>query len=345
MNPFLLIRLQLMINRIERARKKVPAAEPWNMEGAEKLDATTVEAWRRQWVRNPKLLGVMDAAVRTIFGSEASELSLLHFLQYLNSSGGLMPLIEVEGGFQQDRIKGGAQQISEGLLARVGSENLSLNAPITAIEQDDDSVICRSGERSFKGRFCVVSMPLALIDRIAFAPPMPVRRDQLTQRTHMGATVKCFALYPKAFWRDKDLSGEVVCGDGPITVVYDNTDADGRQPCLLAFVVGRFARSWSEKPAEERRQQILGAFVRYFGPEAAQPSEYLEMDWSTEAYSGGCPISTFPPGTLSQFGSVLRAPVGRLHWAGTETAREFTGFMEGALESGDRAAQEVLGRL
>jgi monoamine oxidase len=86
----------------------------------------------------------------------------------------------------------------------------------------------------------------------------------------------------------------------------------------------------------------LAALERYFGAPAASPLEYLEQDWATEPYSGGCPITAFPPGTLSRFGAALRAPLGPLFWAGTETARECTGFFEGAVESGERAAAEVV---
>ena len=87
---------------------------------------------------------------------------------------------------------------------------------------------------------------------------------------------------------------------------------------------------------------MLDTLVRYFGEQARTPTHYLENDWAAEPFILGAPIATFPPGTLSAFGPALRAPVGRIHWAGTETALDSTGFMEGALESGDRVAQEVL---
>lgn len=85
--------------------------------------------------------------------------------------------------------------------------------------------------------------------------------------------------------------------------------------------------------------------ARWFGQEAHAPAEYVELDWATERWSGGCAITTFPPGTLSVFGPALRAPVGCIHWAGTETATSCPGFMEGGVESGERAAAEVRARL
>jgi len=114
---------------------------------------------------------------------------------------------------------------------------------------------------------------------------------------------------------------------------------------LLAFVAGDAARQFSRMPREERREQVLDDLALFFGPDAKTPIDYAEMDWGEEEYSGGCPLGNFPPGVLSACGDALRAPVGRIHWAGTETARECMGYMEGALESGDRAADEVLALL
>ena len=69
---------------------------------------------------------------------------------------------------------------------------------------------------------------------------------------------------------------------------------------------------------------------------------YLDEVWAKEVYTGGCPVGVTPPGVLTEYGSALRAPVGRVHWAGTETATVWCGYMDGAIQSGKRAAGEVL---
>ena len=71
----------------------------------------------------------------------------------------------------------------------------------------------------------------------------------------------------------------------------------------------------------------------------------LLMNWSAEQWSRGCPVAVLPPGTLVDFGAALREPVGRIHWAGTETADYWNGYMDGAVRSGERAAKEVLAAL
>ena len=90
---------------------------------------------------------------------------------------------------------------------------------------------------------------------------------------------------------------------------------------------------------------MLAAFARLFGAAAGSPKTLIEQNWSDEEWTRGCYAGFMAPGTWSDYGAALRAPVGRIHWAGTETAEVFTGYMDGAVRSGERAAVEVRRRL
>lgn len=338
-----LIELQIGLVIMNRASGRVPAAEPWSLPDAAALDAMTVETWRRRFTLSGDARGVTDVALRTVFGVEAGELSLLHFLAYLNAGGGLMKLVDVRDGAQQDRFVDGAQELSKRLAAALG-ERVVLSTPVHRIAQGDE-VVAESGAGIYRARRLIVALPPHLAGRIDYEPALPPARDALTQRFPMGATIKCLALYERAFWREQGYSGEAVANCGPITVVFDNTSHDGAQPALIGFIVGRAAREWGARPAEERRRAVLAAYARFFGAAAERPTAYAEQDWSTERWTGGCPVGCAAPGALSQFGQSLRQPVGRIHWAGTETAIEWTGYIEGAIEAGERAAHEVLALL
>jgi len=340
--PWTLIRLQLVINRLERLCTQVPIDDPWKAERAEEWDAQTLGGWLQHHGGSADVIALIQAAIRVIFGADVGELSFLHFLFYVHSGGGLMKLVETHGGNQDLRVRGGTQQLSERLAAQL--PHVVLQAPVRRIVQDEQGIEVHTDAGTWRARRVIVAVPPPLADRIRYEPALPTLRDQLTQRVGMGATIKCFALYERPFWRDQGLSGEGANTEGPVSVTFDNVAEDGRA-CLLAFVVGRPARGWAERPEAERRQLVLDTFVRYFGEEARSPLDYFECDWATEPFSGGAPIATFPPGSLTAFGPALRAPVGRLHWAGTETARESTGFMEGALESAERVSVEVLAAL
>jgi monoamine oxidase len=283
---------------------------------------------------------VLDVAVRSVFGAEPSEISLLHFLFYLHSGGGLMRLVGIQGGAQQDRFVAGAQVVADRLAAGLG-ERVVLGAPVRAVAHGPEGVRIAADGRVWEARRAIVAIPPALAGRIAWEPPLPAARDQLTQRVPMGATMKCHALYERSFWHDAGFSGEAVSDGSPVSAVFDNTSHDGAEPALLAFVVGRPARDWSGRDAAERRAAVLTDLARFFGPAAASPIAYVEKDWSVDPWAGGCPVGVMAPGTLSTLGPALRTPVGRLHWAGTETALEWNGYMEGAVASGERAAREV----
>ncbi len=341
--PWKLIRLQLGIWKIERLCRQVPPEAPWEAPKAALWDSMTLLDWERRHLKNRDVIALFNTAVRVIFGSDAAELSVLHAFHYLHSGGGLMKLIETHGGNQDSRIEGGAQILST-RMAEALEEEVVLEAPVRAVRQDATTVTVTTDRGEWSARRAVFALAPTLANRIMYSPALPTLRDQLTQRTPMGATAKIFALYDRPFWRERGFSGEVATTAGPLTVTFDNCTETG-QASLLAFVTAGGARGWSDRPADARRALVLDAFTRYFGAEAANPTLFHEADWATEPFSGGAPIATFPPGTLSIFGPALRRPCGRIHWAGTETARECCGFMEGALEAGDRVADEVLAAL
>ena len=339
-----LIQMQGVVSYLERVRKRVSPSAPLATDNADQLDAETLETWRRRFVKSSKINAVMDAAIRTIFGAEARDISALYFLMYLNAGGGLLKLSEAEGGAQQDRFVTGAQSISLGLAQGLG-DAVMLGKPVRKIVRKQDGVEVVTDDDVIEGRYVIVCVPPALAGRIDYEPGVSVGRDQMTQRFAMGATVKIIVTYERTFWRQAGYSGEVVSSDGPFSVVYDNTSHDGKQAALVGFIVGRHARQWSSQPASDRERRVLAVLARYFGDEARLCQEYHELDWGAEPWSRGCPVGGLPPGVLTSSFAHLRKPEGRIHWAGTESATEWMGYMEGAIQSGERAADEVLRRL
>ncbi len=93
-----------------------------------------------------------------------------------------------------------------------------------------------------------------------------------------------------------------------------------------------------------RQAAVRESLTRMFGPPAAHWTGYAECDWTTEPYSRGGPVGLMGPGTLGRHGHALRRPEGLVHWAGTDTATVWNGYMDGAIQAGERAADEVLGR-
>jgi monoamine oxidase len=161
----------------------------------------------------------------------------------------------------------------------------------------------------------------------------------------MGALIKCEFVYDRPFWRDDGLTGFAITDKGPCNVIFDNSPPDGKPGLIFGFAGGDSARDWGERGMAERRAGTLANLVDCFGSKAANPRAYFEAHWPHETWTRGCPVGVLAPGSLSEYGPALRAPVGRLHWAGTETSDYWAGYMDGATRSGERAAREALAAL
>ncbi len=330
--------MAITMKRLERLRISVPTDQPWAAPGATRLDAQTLADWLRRNVPTRDGRALLGIAARAIFAAEPGELSFLHFLAYLNHGGGLERLAEVDGGAQERRLVGGVQQLSQRLAEPLG-DRLHLEAPVRAIDQSASvRVVTDAGE--FEADRVVVALPPALAGRIHYTPALPSRRDRLSQRMPMGSALKVVAAYERPFWRERGLSGEAISDRGPLRLVMDDSSHDGSQHALVGFFLGDTAARFTGRPTE-RREAALESFARFFGDEARAPIAYVDQDWVAEPYSRGCYVGNFGPGAWTTLGEALRTPCGRIHWAGTETAREWMGYFEGALEAGERAALEV----
>jgi len=341
---FNLFDFQHVLSTLNRLSAQVPLEAPYQARRAAEWDGMTVETWKRRFVKTRKVRAMIDIVVGAIFAADPGDISFLHFLFYLHSGGGLERLSEITNGAQQTRAHGGFQQVSQRMAAELG-DRVRLNAPVRSIVQTKRGVTVHSDAGSFEGSYAIVAVPPALAGRIDYRPGMPPLRDQLTQRMPMGSVIKCIALYDRPFWRDEGYSGEVVFDEGPVTFTFDDTPEGSDKGALIGFIVGTLAREWSEHSEENRRAKVLQQFSSFFGPQAANTIEYLEKDWAAELWSRGCYTGFMPPGVMTSYGKALREPVGRIHWAGTETAEKWNGYMDGAVRSGERAGAEVLERV
>ncbi len=339
--PHVLFDVDRARRKLRKAAGRVPADAPWAAPRAAELDSQTLATWVRKAARTKKGRALLEIATGTVMGTGTAELSLLWMLSYVSSAGGFDALIDTEGGAQQDRFVGGSQLISQRLAEQLG-DGVVLSAPVRGITQDGGGLRVEADGVSARAQRVIVAIPPPLAARISFAPSLGGRRDQLTQRMAHGALTKCAAVYPEPFWRAEGLTGQAVSDSGPVSTTFDNSPPDGSPGVLLGFIPGAEAIRHARLSEAERRRSVLECFTRLFGNKAAQPGIYLETAWAEEEWSRGGPVCSFAPGALASYGEALRQPTGRVHWAGAETATVWCGYMEGAVRSGERAAEEVL---
>lgn len=319
----------------------VITSAPWETEGAEELDRQTLDQWLTSRTDDANAVRLFRLLVPALFSAESPELSLLHFLFYMKSGTSLDTLVMTTGGAQESRVVGGTHLISERMAEELG-DSVELGAVVRSIAQDDDGVVVTHEQGRIAAQEVVVAVPTTLAGRIRYSPPLPARRDALTQQIPAGSVIKVQVGYPTPFWREDGLNGFVLGLDNALGVVVDNSPADGSCGVLVSFFEGAHARRAAELGADERRKLIVDTLVRYFGPMASEPFDIVEQDWMSEEFTRGCYGGRLGAGVWTQFGSALAAPIGRIHWAGAETSGIWNGYMDGAVRSGSRAAAEIL---
>ncbi|HJW63473.1 MAG TPA: FAD-dependent oxidoreductase, partial [Actinomycetes bacterium] len=322
------------IHELEAMAATVPLEAPWAAEQALAWDSQTVETWLQARVSSERVRTWLREIIRGTLAAEARDASLLHALFYIRSAGGMALLIGTGGGAQERRFHQGAQTVSIRLAEALG-DRVVLGAPAQVVRHGERGVVVEAGDRAVTAGRAILAVPPAIAGRIGYRPAMPGWRNQLTQRVPMGSVIKVHAIYDEPFWREEGLSGLAVSDHGPVRIVYDNSPEDGSPGVLVGFIEGEQARAWARRDRADRRAGILACLADYFGERAGRPRELLERSWADEEYSGGCYAGYCPPGVWTSFGQALREPIGRLHWAGTETATVWSSYMEGAVQSGE----------
>lgn len=339
--------LAKILAQVNQMAAEIPVRAPWTAAKAADWDHQTVESFIQANVLTPRGKALVDLAVESILSAHPGEVSLLYLLAFVAAAtdGKAAPdfnrVLSVAGGAQDSRLVGGSQVLSLKMAAQLGNR-VRLKQPVRLIKQTAKGVQVTTDTFTVAAKHVIVTVPPALAGAIRYEPGLPAARAQLQQRLPQGSVIKVEAIYDRPLWRDSGLSGQMIALEGPVNVSFDNSPPDGSPGVLVGFLEGRDARRAALLPAAERRALVLGCFAGAFGSGAARPKDYVEKDWSGEAWTRGGYNGFAPPGVLLDYGAALRAPVGRIHWAGSETSDYWFGAMDGAVRSGERAAAEVL---
>lgn len=327
--------------QFERIARTIPLADPWTARRAFRLDAQSLGDWLRSVHAGTTARDLLAIMARVTWGCEPDDVSMLHAARYVRAAGGLDRMLDVENGAQQDRFPAGTQQIAEKAAAELG-DRVVLGAAVRRVDLRDAAVSITCAKGRADARFVIVAIPPAHRADIEFTPPLRPEYAQLAARWPQGRLSKAYAAYPTPFWRAAGYSGEALSDEGPVFITFDVSPQPDGPGILLGFVD---ARVFDELPADQRRQRALDCFAALFGDDALKPLDYVDHRWGAEEFAAGGPTAAVPPGSWTRYGPWLRRPVGPIFWAGTETADEWTGFLDGAVRSGQRAAAEVAAQL
>ena len=339
-----LIKLEYQLNKMAST---VPVGRPWDAPNALLWDSLTLGDWLNTHIWQARTRVIAEASFEALWGANAREMSLLYALHYIAAAGDdsqpgtFARLTASIDGAQDRRFALGSQSLALAMAASL-SDSVILNAPVTRIRQTDDGVEVSAGDTTWHAKQVIVAIPALLRPSLGFEPALPSEQLGLLAQMSMGRLMKYEAIYERPFWRDAGLSGTAVLADGLVNLVFDVSPAEGNEGALLAFVGGEHLDQAHFLTPAQLRLHVLKAFARCFGEKALQPLHCVSQDWSQEAYSLGGPTAVVRVGALTQYRDALSQPLGQIYWAGTELLGYWTGYLEGALQSGERAAEQVL---
>lgn len=330
----------------------VPIDAPYAAPSALEWDAQTFETWMRANLLPPGQApgsatnSLMNLYLESTFSCEPRDVSLLDVLYAIRTAGSISNTDSTTAGAQDSRFIGGAQQVSIRVAEQLAGK-VVLDSPVRRVTQAGGMVHVAGDGFDVAAQRAIIAIPPHLTGRIEYDPPLSIfdggSRDQVVQRLPMGSTIKVQCSYPTPFWRDHGLAGQVTSDTGPVKITYDNSPyPDSRPGILVGFMEAEDGRAWGQRSQAARRQATIDCFVRYFGSQAASPLDYWEMVWAAEPFTGGCYGTFLPTGVWTGYGRALDQPLGLVHWAGSDIAHHWNGYMDGAVRSGEGAAAAVL---
>jgi len=328
---------------------------------AKEYDKISVKEWFEQHAYTRFFVDIADMITKTVFGVPAARMSFLYFLVYIKSGGNLDDVLEsTNTGAQGMKIVGGTQQISKKLGNIVGWDKIYLNQGLLKLrflDEDDDETLIEAIVQNtldetkiskVTAKRVILAISPTECSRIRFPSSLPFDKKQLFDGAPQGNLLKFLVTYERAFWREKGFSGEILATGftenpretRPVNSVFDAMTKNGK-PALVGFVNNE---TWSDATSEARKEAILQDLSKFLGDEALEPLDFIDKDWRHEIFTGGCPTSVIPAGNMGAYARV-REPWKTIHFAGTEAATIWIGYMSGAVQAGLRAAHEVLLKL
>lgn len=285
---------------------------------------------------------LLEVAALVSWTADLDRVSVRTMMNLIRRHGGLMNMLSTNGGAQDGLVVEGAGSLADSLAEELGAA-VRTGTRVTSMLRGDDGVTACTARGDIRARRVIVAVPPPMAAAIRHEPELPERRRALEQGTFLGSVYKAVAVYPEPFWRASS-TGELVILDPPGRAVFD-TSAPGGPGHLCLLVGGPEARTLDELEPDERRARLLAPLAAHLGAAALEPAGWHEKAWHLDPHAGGgylaLPDRRYPDGELP----MPAEPIGPLHWAGAETAQDHPGYLDGAIEAGQRAAREVVAAL
>jgi len=243
---------------------------------------------------------------------------------------------------QSYRIVGGATSLVDKLASELDPFSTHTNTQVLSINQETLNINARRDDKeiTYTADKIILALPLRLLEqKIEFQPPVKNEITQLWKDTPtwMAGHCKIIFIYETAFWRDDNLSGEVFSQHGPMSEIYDGSPDTEEYYALTAFI-GLNSQQRRQINSEQLIDACMMQLNRLFGQASQNIKDIQIMDWSTDPFTAS-EIDTMTTAHHPQYPASASRTLGNgnIILAGTETAIDHGGYLEGALESAELA--------
>ncbi len=283
---------------------------------------------------------LLDTVVGVSTTSDPDRLSLRDYATILRAMHGLIPALTTRGGAQDSLVVDGAGTLAVRMAAALG-DRVQTNRAVLAIHRDADGADVHTSAGTVRAQRVVVTVPPPMAAAIEHRPALPEARAHAERTMYMGLVYKALAAYERPFWRARGHAELIDIAD-PGVGVFDSSPPGPDGPGHLCLLIGGpAARALDELTPEARRDLLLGRLAAHLGDAVRTPASWHDKSWHRDEFAGGGYLALPDASAGGTDFPVDAAPSGTLHWAGTETATDHPGYIEGALQSGERAAREV----
>lgn len=351
------LQVDFYMNLIHQLSSDVNTASPWDHPSALQLDTISIHDHINQHISSEPARKEVLLFAQTVLAFSPDQISFLFFLFYVKSGGGMASLGDGELGAQKWKVKGGAENISIQLTALLQGKGVRVmtSCPVVSVKTkknqniDCTEIVCSNGQIIHSKRVVFAISP-QLVAGIEILPELPNEKQQCCKNIVAGHAIKVYIIFKSAFWLNNSDSPDPYSLNahftdlGYVHNIFHSTfvTSSGEFPALVGLITGSAALEFEVLSPSERRIQVLAQLSKMYATDEI-PLYYGEKIWAEEVYSGGCYAGISPPtGVLAKYGMHVRSSVGSLHFASTETASEYYGYMEGAIRAGKRAAGELL---
>jgi len=285
---------------------------------------------------SPAALALLD--VNNSYGPTLADTSLLN-LHYVQAN--FTEIMKFRG--PTFSVKGGNQRLPEAMAAALKGE-LRKGSRVTEIDSDDRGVSVRCADGSqHRARFVICALPLPAMRAVRMRPGLPDRHAQAVSQLGYGRVTQIHLQVLQPFWESEGLS-PFLWSNGPLERIFPNDEkGTGQAESLTVWINGAGTARWDALTDEQAAQFAIDELVKVYPKARGAVRMAARVAWHLDPLAGGT-WANWLPGQISRYAQFVDLPQGRVHFAGEHTSHTMRG-MEGAMESGERAATEVMGRL